>query len=168
MNVLVIAPHPDDEAIGPGGTLWKHSRRGDRIRVVFLTSGELGLKSMPAEQAWDVRESEARRATRVLGIEHLDFLRLPDWGVDDHRERAIAALGRIMESHPPNVIYLPHTQDDHPDHAACVPVMDPVLEAYRGPSPRVLAYELWSPMLRFDEVEDISDALQYKLQAISL
>jgi len=48
MKVLIIAPHPDDESIGCGGTLCLHARRGDPMAVVYLTSGELGLKHFAA------------------------------------------------------------------------------------------------------------------------
>ena len=65
MNVLVVAPHPDDETIGCGGTLCLHQQRGDRVVVVFLTSGELGLKHLPPQEAWTIREKEANAAARI-------------------------------------------------------------------------------------------------------
>lgn len=40
-RVLVIAPHPDDEIIGCGGTMAQHVEKGDRIFVIYVTSGEL-------------------------------------------------------------------------------------------------------------------------------
>jgi len=75
MNILVIAPHPDDEAIGCGGSICLHVERGDRVVAVFLTSGELGLKHLSPAQAWGIREGEARCAARVLGLAGLHFLR---------------------------------------------------------------------------------------------
>ena len=78
MNVLVIAPHPDDESIGCGGALCLHSRRGDRSSVVYLTSGELGLKHLPRHDAWLTREREAAQAAKILGIARMFFLRLAD------------------------------------------------------------------------------------------
>jgi len=76
MNILVIAPHPDDETIGCGGALCLHAAKGDRVVVVFLTSGELGLKELAPAKAWQVRESEAQAAAKHLGITRLEFLRL--------------------------------------------------------------------------------------------
>jgi LmbE family N-acetylglucosaminyl deacetylase len=73
MNILVIAPHPDDETIGCGGTLCLHAYNGDRVTAVFLTSGELGLKKLRREQAWKIREHEARRAAKILGLADLFF-----------------------------------------------------------------------------------------------
>ena len=68
MNVLVIAPHPDDESIGCGGALCLHAARRDPMAVVYLSSGELGLKHLPRNKAWLTREREAERAARILGV----------------------------------------------------------------------------------------------------
>ena len=98
MNILVIAPHPDDETIGCAGTLCRHVAAGDRVAVVFLTSGELGLKHLPARKAWKIREAEARAAARLLGIARLDFFRLPDWTVGDHLRKAARLLRPILKA----------------------------------------------------------------------
>src|SRR5215203_5449897 len=97
VNVLVLAPHPDDEAIGCGGTLIRHAKQGDRVTAVFLTSGELGLKHLAPDLAWSIREREAQEAARVLGLADLRFLRCPDWFLGEHVEEAAAALQPILE-----------------------------------------------------------------------
>ena len=123
MNILVIAPHPDDEVIGCGGALCGHATKGDRITVVFLTSGELGLKDRPRKQAWKIRESEARAAGRILGVARLEFFRLPDWTVGDHVKRGARLLSPILQAECPEMIYLPHPRDWHPDHQAALPLL---------------------------------------------
>src|SRR5213593_5174378 len=84
MQVLIIAPHPDDESIGCGGTLCLHAGRGDSIAVVYLTSGELGLKHLPRNKAWLTREREAEKAAKVLRAAPCFFLRMPDWFTRDN------------------------------------------------------------------------------------
>lgn len=96
-NILVIAPHPDDEAIGCGGSICLHTSRGDRVAAAFLTSGELGLKHLPREKAWSVREEEARAAADVFGLRRLHFLRQPDWFVGKSIEETVAALCPVLE-----------------------------------------------------------------------
>src|SRR4051794_19754367 len=108
MNVLVIAPHPDDEAIGCGGALCLHARRGDRVSVVFLTSGELGLKHLPKAKAWSIREQEARKAAKVLRVSRLHFLRCSDWTLDQEFRKAAKLLRPILKQAQPGLIYLPH------------------------------------------------------------
>src|SRR5438552_19143198 len=123
MTVLVIAPHPDDESIGCGGTLRLRTWCRDRVVAVFLTSGELGLKHLPREKAWAIREQEAREAAKILGLAKVHFLRQPDWSVGDHIPEAAKALRPFLKKEKPALIYLPHPAEWHPDHKAALPVL---------------------------------------------
>jgi LmbE family N-acetylglucosaminyl deacetylase len=167
MNVLVIAPHPDDESIGCGGALCLHARRGDRITVVYLTSGELGLKHLPRRDACVLRECEAARAAKILGVAGTVFLRLADWFVSDAVEKGAAKLGPILKRVKPALIYLPHEQEWHPDHKAALPMLRTALEQSRTVvTPSVRAYEIWTPLPAYDHVEDISAVMPRKLRAL--
>jgi len=165
MNVLVIAPHPDDESIGCGGTLCKHAARGDRVVVTYVTSGELGLKHLSREKAWAIREREARRAGDVLGVAALEFLRLPDWSVGDHVAQASRLLRPILKREKPARIYVPHEREWHPDHRAAIGVLR---AACRNGACRseVVAYEVWTPLSEHDHVEDITAEMPKKLRAL--
>lgn len=166
MNVLVIAPHPDDETIGCGGALCLHAARGDRVAVVFVTSGELGLKNLPPTQAWKIRESEAKTAARHLGIARLEFLRLPDWTVGEHLKKGARLLQPILRAERPQLIYVPHPHDWHPDHQAALPLLRAAVRGVRLPATELRAYEVWTPLTEFDEVEDISRVMSRKLRAL--
>ncbi len=165
MNVLVIAPHPDDEAIGCGGTLLIHAARGDRVGVVFLTSGELGIEHLPPDEARRLREDEAARAAEILKIAAVKFLRLPDWSVGEHADEAVSQILPIITAETPGIIYLPHAADAHPDHRATLPIMRAVLKK-TGATPELRGYEIWTPMAKFDEVEDITATMRDKLRAV--
>jgi N-acetylglucosamine malate deacetylase 1 len=166
MNVLVIAPHPDDEVIGCGGAIRLRVERGERVSVVFLTSGELGLKHLPREQAWTTREAEARKAAKILGLAKLHFLRQPDWMLGDHAAAAARALQPVLKKVRPDVIYLPHPNDGHPDHQATLPILQAALKGGHGRKPELLAYEIWTPLAAHDFTLDISRVMPRKLRAL--
>jgi LmbE family N-acetylglucosaminyl deacetylase len=166
VNVLVIAPHPDDESIGCGGTIRLHAQQGDRVSVVFLTSGELGLKHLPRDQAWNIREAEACAAAEVLGIAETHFLRLPDWYVGENAGSAAAALAGALRTIAPDQIYLPHAGESHPDHQAAQTLLREALLAADRPPASILAYEVWTPLANYDHVEDISATMRKKLVAV--
>lgn len=132
MSVLVIAPHPDDEAIGCGGAICLHADRGERVVTVFLTSGELALQHLTKEEAWAIREGEALVAARLLGTAPPVFLRLPDWFVGEAIAEAASRLQPILRDARPERVYLPHPGEWHPDHQAALPILRAAL---RGESP---------------------------------
>jgi N-acetylglucosamine malate deacetylase 1 len=165
MNVLVIAPHPDDESIGCGGALCLHAQHGDHLSVVYLTSGELGLKHLPRHEAWLTREREAAQAAKILGIAKLFFLRLADWFVSDAVEKGAAKLRPILKRAKPGLIYLPHEQEWHPDHKAALPMVRAALKDSTV-TPNLRAYEVWTPLSAHDHVEDISAVMPLKLRAV--
>jgi N-acetylglucosamine malate deacetylase 1 len=166
MNILVIAPHPDDETIGCGGALCLHATKGDRVTVVFLTSGELGLKDLAPRKAWKIRETEAKAAARHLGLARLEFLRLPDWAVGEHIKEGARLLLPILTREAPGLIYLPHPRDWHPDHQAALPLLRAALRGARLRGVELRAYEVWTPFEEFDDVADISRVMRRKLRAL--
>ncbi len=166
MDALVIAPHPDDEVIGCGGAIRSRVERGERVSVVFLTSGELGLKHFPRERAWKVRETEARKSSRILGLAKLHFLRQPDWMLGDHVSATATALKPLLDEEKPGIIYLPHPNDGHPDHQATLPILRAALKRCRDLKPKLLAYEVWTPLAAPDVAVDISRVMPCKLRAL--
>lgn len=166
MNVIVIAPHPDDETLGCGGTVCLHSTRREPVSTVFLTSGELGLKHLAAAEARACREREAQRAAEILGLKQTFFLRCRDWMLADEIPQAAALLAPLIEKLKPDLIYLPHQGDSHPDHRAALPILRQALQALPGAKPEVRAYEIWSPLMQWVQATDITVFMGRKLEAL--
>ncbi len=166
MNVLVVAPHPDDESIGCGGSICNHVAAGDPVTGVFLSSGERGLAGLPAEEAACVREAEAKAAGSVLGLSSTDFLRLPDLLVQDSIDEAAARLAPVLHAHQPQLVYLPHPNESHPDHQAALPAVIGALKEVNMTSVMLLTYEVWTPLSQYDFVTDITPMMGRKLAAI--
>ncbi|GAG40718.1 unnamed protein product [marine sediment metagenome] len=165
-NILVLSPHPDDEAIGCGGTLRQHVERGDLVHVIFVTSGERGGHGLPAAETRQRREAEALRAADIIGIHSLEFWRAPDGSV-----RASSALvDRLrvkLRDFAPQRLYIPHEAEDHRDHRATVRIVRRALAGIKSQArPQVLMYEVWTPLQQLDEIVDISNYVETKREAI--
>jgi LmbE family N-acetylglucosaminyl deacetylase len=164
-RILVLSPHPDDEAIGCGGALCGHADRGDDVKVVFLTSGEAGGHGADPADAARAREAEAQQAARVLGVRRLEFWRLPD-GRLAANEQACRRLAALMDQEAPDLVYTCHPGEQHPDHRACAALLRQVLAVPGTGRPAVRLFEVWTPLGRIDHVEDISARIERKLRAI--
>jgi LmbE family N-acetylglucosaminyl deacetylase len=167
-RVLVIAPHPDDEAIGCGGAVCLHRRRGDAVHVVFLTSGERYTDEVPPETNRSLREAEAEQAGGVLDVQGLEFLRLPDLDLSEMIGQAADRLRPVLDTQAPDLLYLPHPEESHPDHAAVLPIVRAALAGLSSPDwlPGLRGYEVWSPLTRYHWVEDVSAVMPQKLRAV--
>lgn len=165
-RVLVLSPHPDDEAIGCGGTLRKHVLEGDVVRVVFLTFGEKGGHGRSPEETRHLREAEARRAAKLLGLQHVEF-----WGQPDGALRSTGPLVQRLRAKlaawKPKVIYLPHPGEMHPDHRATVRLLRKAMHiAGRDGLAEIRLFEVWTPLQRLDVIVDVSPHMKTKLAAI--
>ncbi len=110
LDLLAIAPHPDDVELTCGGTMIKMAQAGYRTGILDLTRGETGTRGTP-----ETRLKEAARAGKIMGIKARRNLGLPDahLKVTDEYKAAIAAVIREFQ---PNTVILPYWEGRHPDH----------------------------------------------------
>ncbi len=116
-SVLVVAAHPDDEAIGCFGTLLKHKKLGDKINIIFLTDG------VSAREANDKEKSERKKncfkALKILSLNHKNifFLDYPDNMMDSvPLLNVVKEIEKIKKKIKPNIIYTHFSNDLNVDH----------------------------------------------------
>ena len=117
---VVFAPHPDDEAIGMGGTIAIATDQGINVTVIFATRGEMGGDP-------NIRSLECAAAAKRLGIHHIYHLDLEDRKVSNSRfpeKRVLDILAKVN----PECVFLPSFQEIHPDHRALTAKVLCVLE----------------------------------------
>ncbi|MCK9903555.1 hypothetical protein CC117_29050 [Parafrankia colletiae] len=178
-RVLVVAPHPDDEVLGCGGSIALHRRAGRTVGVLYLTSGEHASPTVPPEELGPIRETEAVAATGVLGVpaDALTWLRFPDGGLDSRDPGQLGAVMAVLRRFRPTLLYLPHPGDgsfDHREAAALCLRAAGMAGSANFPEwggrpwwvPTILGYEVWSPIVDPAYTEDITDALDVKVAAL--
>ncbi len=155
---LVLAPHPDDEAIGMGASILLATAKGFEVFVVFVTSGELG-----AEAA--IRRKEAEQAAAFAGVKDIFFWDLGDRQVSRKKEAFLKQFFPLYDKLTPKTIFTPSLLEFHPDHRATTLW---VFEGWRRRryEAAVYLYEI----TRHSEVNyliDISAVIEKKKQFIS-
>lgn len=148
-RVLVLAPHPDDEVLGVGGTLLKHAAEGSRIRLVFVSSGERGKETpvKPDAALGQIRAKEAIAVAKKLEAE-ITFLQQPDLGVEGGR--ICKQIADLIVEFKPDFIYCPTAVDDHPDHQQTAYGLRLALEIVKDKVKlseiKLFFYEVWAPL----------------------
>jgi LmbE family N-acetylglucosaminyl deacetylase len=167
--VLVLAPHPDDETFGCGGTIRMLTEGGVDVDVAFMTRGERGLdrgmeRSVEASrQLAEVRTREARAACGVLGVRNVVFLEGSDTRLKDEPHLAEKIAG-LLKQESYNRVFCPWPQDAHEDHQATFHWLREAVAATQQTTSFWL-YEVWKP-LPANTFVPIDRTLEAKRQAI--
>jgi LmbE family N-acetylglucosaminyl deacetylase len=143
-NVLIIAPHPDDETLGCGGTLLRHKFQGDAIHWLIVTgmTEEFGFSANQIS----LRDAEIENVAQRYGFTSVHNLRLPTTRLDaSPLGDLIAKISGVVRLVQPEVVYLPYRGDVHSDHKCVFDAAAPCTKWFRyGFIKRVLAYETQS------------------------
>ena len=114
LKILIIAAHPDDEALGCGGTLARHAAHGDEIHILFLADGE---SSRPDNHDIKGRNKAAENAASELGCEPPILLGLADNQMDTlSLLEIVQKIEKVIEKISPTIIYTHHGGDLNVDH----------------------------------------------------
>jgi N-acetylglucosamine malate deacetylase 1 len=164
-RALVVAPHPDDESIGCGGTIARLTRAGTRVDVLLVTDGEatIGSAAGPAETARR-RRGEAIEAAQRLGARAPIALALPDGAVAGALGCLVAALETLVVDLDPDVLLVPWPLEAHRDHRAITAAL--VQLPHEARRAEVWGYEAHTPIPLPDRVVDITDVVETKRVAL--
>lgn len=176
MKVMVIAPHPDDEVLGCGGAMARHTSEGDEVFVLVVTRG---VPELFSPETIEGTRLELKAAHEILGIQETIFLDLPAPRLDTVPGHVIAdGINEEIRRIQPEIVYLPHRGDIHSDHrfvyyatlVACRPIHNRSVR-------KLLCYETiseteWAPPFGEDAFVptvfvDISEYLETKLAAMA-
>ena len=123
-DILVCAPHMDDDVLGCGMLIALHARRG-RVHVMFVSDGALSPQPprdqpLVARELPAIREAEAIAGLALLGVarSNVTFMGLPDGSLSRHREAISRQVAERAQAVGANTLFVPFRYDRHPDHLA--------------------------------------------------
>lgn len=160
-NLLIIAPHPDDEVLGCGGTIAKAREKGHEINVLYLSSGDNNEKT---------REKEAEKVCSFLEIDGFHFMRLKggSFKVDHKNVQKIIKHFKKLE---PDYIYINHEFDSDHEHKIAYRLVSESHWRYnlkaRNKIKGIALYEIHKPLEKYNLVENITEYIDIKMQAMA-
>lgn len=143
MRVLVIAPHPDDEVLGCGGTIAKYVSMGDNVYVCIVTKG---CEPLFSQDSVDKVMDECKKADALLGVKETIFLDFPAAMMEEvPRYKLNDAFIKTIQEIKPEIVYLPHRGDMQLDHKMTVDAaMVALRPKYDHMVKKIYAYETLS------------------------
>ena len=138
MKILVIAPHPDDEVLGMGGTIKKLSKKN---KIILCVVSEGATAQYKDKKMIKVRRDSCKKTAKILGISQTIFLDYPDMRLNLSHLDINKKLEEIIEKYRPEIVYTAPKNDLNLDHQM---VFNSTLVACRPKSgvKQILCYEL--------------------------
>jgi LmbE family N-acetylglucosaminyl deacetylase len=177
MRTIVIAPHPDDEVLGVGGTLLRRKSEGATVAWLIVT----GISS---KAGWDdekikKRADEIKQITDLFSFDSVFELNFPTTKLDNvPMSDLVTAISNAFKNFEPEEVFVPHPSDVHTDHHIVFEAVASCTKWFRHPSvKRVLAYETLSETdfglgtsqaFRPNVFINIESHLSVKLQAMNI
>ena len=169
MKILVIAPHPDDEVLGMGGTIKKLSPKNN-ITLLIMTDGASAQYS--DKKMIKVRKESCKKSSKILGISEIKFLNFQDMKLDSVPQLEInQEIEKIIKKIQPKIVFTSPKNDLNRDHGV---TFNSTLVATRPSSSgvkKVFSYELpgytkkpFSP----NHYENITKQFVHKIKAFKM
>lgn len=177
-NILVIAPHADDESLGCGGTLLRHNSNNDRLHWLLIT-GMSEASGFTLDRI-AVRQKEIQEVAKKYNFQSVTQLELPPAALETlSMGDIIGGISKAINSIKPEIVYVPYRNDAHSDHEIVFDAAMSATKIFRYPFiKRVLAYETISETdfgmkpedggFRPNVFVDISQYLQDKLNILDI
>jgi LmbE family N-acetylglucosaminyl deacetylase len=172
MKILVIAPHPDDEVLGCGGTIAKHSENGDDVYLIIATKA---YTPDWTEEFIKNREREIKESNKILGIKKTYFLNYPTVKLDTIPQKELNdSIVKIVNKIKPDIAYIPFKGDLNKDHRLLFEASLVALRPIHHKVKKILSYEILSETEWGQEIEvfkpnvyvDITKTFNKKIEAM--
>lgn len=176
-NILVVAPHADDEIIGCGGTMARHIKQGDKVYVIIATNANKGAPELFSSKGVQNVRKEALAAHAFLGVKETFFMDFPAPALNAFPEYKISiSISEIINKIQPEILYLPFPSDLHQDHKAIYRAGLVAARPQGGYSVKeIYCYETlseteWGPYQENafapNLFVDVTDVFEYKIEAM--
>lgn len=117
-NILIIAPHADDEILGCGATMAKEIANGNNVYVLICTNAHVGAPELFSGELIKQIRLEALTAHKLLGVKETAFLDFPAPALDQYpRYKMTNQMSEVIRKFEVDTVYIPHRGDCHKDHA---------------------------------------------------
>ena len=141
MKTIIVAPHPDDEVLGAGGTLLRRKVEGAEVAWLIVTS----ITAQAGYSADQIRKraNEIQQITKLFDFDSVSELNFPTAQLDQvPMSDLVAAISNVFKAFQPDEVFVPHPSDVHTDHRIVFDAVAGCTKWFRHPSiKRVLAYE---------------------------